>query len=183
MAVTDKTNEQVVAALALEGDQSKKLLKLLDRSGLNISEFDTVDGFFEAIRAEGQDGTLGKGGGRSQNRVNSIIRLLGAGGINAPGGVGGQPIFQNPQLSSIRVALGDENVNLPSVPDQAADIQRFMEQQRGMFLGQLPGQPQLQLPGVTGATGAAPPNITTQGLLSRGTPGGAAALRKLGLLG
>ena len=178
---TDKTNEQIVAGLALEGDQSSKLLKLLQRSGLNAKDFDSVDSFFDAIRKEGDGGTLGKGGSSAQNRVNSIVRLLGAGGVNEQGGVGGAPIFENPQLSSIKVAMGAEDPTLGSVPDQAQQIQNFLQQQRGQFIGQLPGQVQPQMPFATGPGYGI--DVSTQGLLSQGTKEGKAALKKLGLLG
>jgi hypothetical protein len=181
MPFTDLTNEQVVGKLALEGDQTKKLLKLLDRSGLNISDFDSVDSFFDQVRLEGDGGTLGKGGHSAQNRVNSIVKLMGAGGINAPGGVGGMPTFANPQMSSIKVAMGDENPQLGSVPDQAADIQRFLAQQRGSFLGAQPGQPQLQSP--FGAPQGQPlQGVNEQTLLGKGTTLGKATLKKLGLI-
>jgi len=176
-----KTNSQIIEQLVLKPEQKGKLSKLLERAKINVSDYGSIDDFFEAVRKEADGGTLGKGGQSAQNRYNTITKLMSAGGINAPGGAGGAPIFENPQLSSIKVAMGAEDPTLGSVPDQAQQIQNFLQQQRGQFIGQLPGQVQPQMPFATGPGYGI--DVSTQGLLSQGTKEGKAALKKLGLLG
>jgi hypothetical protein len=139
---TDQTNEQIVAGLALEGDQTKDLLQVLETSGLNVSDFASVDDFFTAVRAEGANGTLGTGGNNAENRVNKIIKLFTAGGINAPGGAGGVPIFSG--ITPPSGLLGTAGGSGGNTEEER--IMNFMADQRRVQLPLAAGQQPLVTP-------------------------------------
>lgn len=150
----------ILDQLTLSNKKTKDLMRLLTRAGVDLTlPPDQLIAQLEIAATPGSGNRFG------QDKLNKVINLLNSGGFFRPGGAGGTPTFQDPQLSSVRIALGQDDPTLPGVVQQAQDIQNFMAQQRAQTIQQLPGQPQLVSPFAQAAPGQQQ-QFNIQGLLA-----------------